>query len=72
MLTQKISTTSKPHVAAFDLATRLRIEQVLHDEALDKLVRTIHEGKRVSFWWTMGVNQSHEGCALLNRSSIWR
>ena len=22
---------------------------------------TIHEGKRVSFWWTMGVNQSHEG-----------
>ena len=22
--------------------------------------RTIHEGKRVSFWWTMGVNQSHQ------------
>ena len=21
----------------------------------------IHDGKRVSFWWTMGVNQSHEG-----------
>ena len=21
---------------------------------------TIHRGKRVSFWWTMGVNQSHE------------
>ena len=21
----------------------------------------IHEGKRVSFWWTMGVNQSYEG-----------
>jgi assimilatory nitrate reductase catalytic subunit len=23
--------------------------------------RTIHEGKRVSFWWTMGINQSYEG-----------
>ncbi len=22
--------------------------------------RTIHDGKRVSFWWTMGVNQSHQ------------
>ncbi len=22
---------------------------------------SIHEGKRVSFWWTMGVNQSYEG-----------
>jgi assimilatory nitrate reductase catalytic subunit len=30
-------------------------------EALEHLARTIHEGKRVSFWWTMGVNQSHEG-----------
>ncbi len=25
------------------------------------LARAIHEGKRVSFWWTMGVNQSFEG-----------
>src|SRR5690606_6648640 len=29
-----------------------------------------HRGKRVSFWWTMGVNQSHEGVrvaqALIN------
>src|SRR5207302_5860457 len=25
-----------------------------------KLANTIHRGKRVSFWWTMGVNQSHE------------
>jgi assimilatory nitrate reductase catalytic subunit len=23
--------------------------------------RLIHEGRRVSFWWTMGVNQSYEG-----------
>ena len=25
---------------------------------------TIHERERVSFWWTMGVNQSHEGVRL--------
>jgi assimilatory nitrate reductase catalytic subunit len=25
------------------------------------LTATIHAGRRVSFWWTMGVNQSHEG-----------
>lgn len=30
-------------------------------EALEKLALSIHRGKRVSFWWTMGVNQSHEG-----------
>ncbi|MBT6179849.1 MAG: nitrate reductase [Deltaproteobacteria bacterium] len=28
---------------------------------LKELARKIHLGKRVSFWWTMGVNQSHEG-----------
>jgi len=28
--------------------------------ALDRFATTIHDGKRVSFWWTMGVNQSHE------------
>ena len=26
-----------------------------------RFARTIHEGQRVSFWWTMGVNQSHQG-----------
>ena len=35
-------------------ATGLSIEQ------LDLLAATIHQGKRVSFWWTMGVNQGHE------------
>ena len=25
-----------------------------------ELAKIIHEGKRVSFWWTMGVNQSYE------------
>jgi assimilatory nitrate reductase catalytic subunit len=30
-------------------------------DAIEGLARTIHRGERVSFWWTMGVNQSHEG-----------
>ncbi len=30
-------------------------------EQLETVARTIHEGRRVSFWWTMGVNQSYEG-----------
>jgi len=29
--------------------------------AIEKLARTIHQKNRVSFWWTMGVNQSHQG-----------
>ncbi len=28
---------------------------------IEDLARLIHEGKRVSFWWSMGVNQSHQG-----------
>jgi assimilatory nitrate reductase catalytic subunit len=28
---------------------------------LHSTARMIHEGKRVSFWWTMGINQSYEG-----------
>ena len=28
---------------------------------LQRLAEIIHRGQRVSFWWTMGVNQSHEG-----------
>src|SRR4029079_4198024 len=32
--------------------------------AIEKLAATIHERERVSFWWTMGVNQSHEGVRL--------
>ncbi len=48
------------HVAPFETGmvsqrTGLSVEQ------LETLAATIHAGKRVSFWWTMGVNQSHEG-----------
>ena len=35
--------------------TGLEISEIL------RLAKTIAAGKRVSFWWTMGVNQSHEG-----------
>src|SRR5260370_31862424 len=27
---------------------------------LRQVAKVIHEGERVSFWWTMGVNQAHE------------
>lgn len=30
-------------------------------QRIEELARRIAEGERVSFWWTMGVNQSHEG-----------
>jgi anaerobic selenocysteine-containing dehydrogenase len=33
-------------------------------EELDAIARLIGSGKRVSFWWTMGVNQSYEGTRL--------
>ncbi len=33
----------------------------IDEPTLQRVARTIHEGKRVSFWWTMGVNQSYEG-----------
>ncbi|MDM0462167.1 nitrate reductase [Clostridium perfringens] len=39
-----------------------------------ELVKIIHEGKRVSFWWTMGVNQSYEAVrtaqAIINLALI--
>jgi assimilatory nitrate reductase catalytic subunit len=30
-------------------------------EAIEQLADQIHRAGRASFWWTMGVNQSHEG-----------
>jgi len=37
---------------------------------IEELAKMIHDGKRVSFWWTMGVNQGHESTrtaqALIN------
>lgn len=39
---------------------RVSAETGLAEEKLWRLAGTIAHGKRVSFWWTMGVNQSHE------------
>ncbi len=36
-------------------------ETGLTTDQIHRFARTLHEGKRVSFWWTMGVNQSHQG-----------
>ena len=32
----------------------------LSEESIIELAELIHNGKRVSFWWTMGVNQGYE------------
>ena len=41
-------------------------------EQLHRFAEAIHRGKRVSFWWTMGVNQGHEATrtaqAIINLS----
>lgn len=43
-------------------------------EAIQRLAATIHRGSRVSFWWTMGVNQSHQAVrtaqAIINLALI--
>ena len=53
------------HVA---VETGITVEELWH------LAQTIAEGKRVSFWWTMGVNQSHEATrtaqAIINLALI--
>lgn len=47
------------HVAPFDLETVADMSGIPAEE-LDSLAELIGSGKRVSFWWTMGVNQSYE------------
>jgi len=57
------------HVAAF---TPKRVAEAtgLDEAKLLATAHAIHNGERVSFWWTMGVNQSYEGTrtaqALIN------
>ncbi|HAA69735.1 MAG TPA: nitrate reductase [Planctomycetaceae bacterium] len=50
----------RDHVAEF---TPARVSQLtgLPADSLGSIARTIQAGERVSFWWTMGVNQSYEG-----------
>jgi assimilatory nitrate reductase catalytic subunit len=48
------------HVARFSVE-EAAITTGIEPERIRELARLVHQGKRVSFWWTMGVNQSHEG-----------
>jgi assimilatory nitrate reductase catalytic subunit len=48
------------HVAPFTLE-RAEAESGIESARIQELAQLIHAGKRVSFWWTMGVNQSHQG-----------
>lgn len=58
------------HTAGFeafsDFVADFGEERVVAESGLEvsefrRLVETIAGGERVSYWWTMGVNQSHEG-----------
>jgi assimilatory nitrate reductase catalytic subunit len=51
------------HVAGYDLASTA-VATGLAPELIERVVESIGRGKRVSLWWTMGVNQSHEGVRL--------
>ena len=48
------------HVGAFT-AERVAEATGLALDVPARIAGHIHRGERVSFWWTMGVNQSHEG-----------
>ena len=48
------------HVQQFP-PERVAEETGLSQDTLRRVARTLHEGSRVSLWWTMGVNQSYEG-----------
>jgi anaerobic selenocysteine-containing dehydrogenase len=50
----------REHVQAFTLE-RVSQETGLAEELVLRLATLLEPGKRVSYWWTMGVNQSHEG-----------
>lgn len=60
-------------VSGFPLS-RVTLEAGLTAEQIERFAASIHEGKRVSFWWTMGVNQSHQGVrtaqAIINLALI--
>lgn len=48
------------HVAPYDLE-RVSAETDLPADQIIELVDHLAPGRRVSMWWTMGVNQSHQG-----------
>lgn len=60
----------REHTSGFEgLAEFLQdypLERVVNETGLpaaniERMAELIHRGQRVSFWWTMGVNQSHQG-----------
>jgi assimilatory nitrate reductase catalytic subunit len=61
------------HVAPYTVE-KVALETGLSVDDIEQCATQIHAGKRVSFWWTMGVNQSHEGVrvaqALINLALI--
>ncbi|HEY0711995.1 MAG TPA: nitrate reductase [Polyangia bacterium] len=63
----------RAHVAKYSLSTVVA-STGLSAEQIESFAEAIHKGKRVSFWWTMGVNQSHEGVrvaqAIINLALI--
>ncbi len=50
------------HVAHFALED-VEARTGIPSKDVIRLAEYIHAGKNVSFWWTMGVNQSHQGVA---------
>jgi anaerobic selenocysteine-containing dehydrogenase len=52
--------TFAAHAAQFPLP-RVTDATGLGATDVERLAEIVHAGARVSFWWTMGVNQSHEG-----------
>jgi assimilatory nitrate reductase catalytic subunit len=58
------STTGFDEFAAFVLdfdSERVAKATGIDTTRLQRLAETIHGSRRVSFWWTMGVNQSYQG-----------
>ncbi len=57
---------TRGYEAYADFVRQFTLDRVAADTGLDPreievLAETIHAGERVSFWWTMGVNQSYQG-----------
>jgi len=50
----------RQHACEFPLP-RTAAATGLSEEQITSFAQSIHQGRRVSFWWTMGVNQSYEG-----------
>jgi assimilatory nitrate reductase catalytic subunit len=41
----------------------VRAKSGIDEQGIQQLAHLIHSGKKVSFWWTMGVNQNYQGVA---------